>query len=430
MTGWDPYLLVRATGLYLGIILVTCAWIWTRPSPRLTGAALVSTSWTLPTLLALHVLATSRGWWRFDATGGTLMGMPVDLYIAWALLWGAFPALVLRAVPLPYLAAGAFAVDLVLMPAAAPVIRLGDRWLLGEGFALAAVLVPAQLLARWTAREQHLPARAALQAVTFAGLISLVAPAIAFDVTGRAWPRLDHVPVWMWSVAVQALVLTALPGLTALQEFVTRGGGTPVPLDPPKCLVTSGIYAYVQNPMQTSGALLFVLGYTLGHGWLAAGAIVAVAFALGLAAASEDDDLTRRFGQSWTEYSAHVPCFRPRWRPWRSPGRPPARLYVAATCGPCQDVRRWVERRAPGGLVVLAAEAHPTRALTRITYEDTDGYRAEGVVAIARALEHIHFIWALTGCALRLPGVSLFVQTLVDASGGEPRPARRFSVSA
>ena len=422
MSGWDPYLVVRAASLYLGIVLVAVAWIWTRPSRRLAGAALVSTCWTLPTLLALHVLATSRGWWRFDATGGTLLEMPVDLYLAWALLWGAFPALVLRTVPLPVLAAGAFAVDLVLMPAAAPVIRLGDSWLLGEGLALAAVLVPAQLLARWTADEQHLPARATLQALTFAGLVGGVAPAIAFDVTGRAWPHPDHVPVWMWSVAIQGLALTALPGLTALQEFVTRGAGTPVPLDPPRRLVTSGIYAYLRNPMQTSGALLLaVLGYTLGHGWLAAGAIVAVAFSLGLGASSEDDDLTRRFGRSWTEYSAHVPCFLPRWRPWRRPDLAPARLYVAATCGSCQEVRRWIERRTPSGLDVLPAEAHPTRALTRITYEDADGYRAEGVAAIARALEHVHLLWALAGSALRLPGVVQFVQVLVDASGGHPR---------
>lgn len=426
MTGWDPYLVVRATGLYLAIVLVTLAWLWTRPSRRLAGAALVAACWTMPTLLALHILATSRGWWRFDATGGTLMELPVDLYIAWALLWGAFPALVLRGVPLPFLATGAFAADLVLMPAAAPVIRLGERWLLGEGLALAAVLVPAQLLARWTADERQLPARAALQALTFAGLVGFGAPAIAFDMTGRAWPLPDRAPLWMWSVAIQATALPALLGLTAVQEFVTRGGGTPVPLDPPRRLVTSGIYAYLRNPMQTSGALLLaVLGYTLGHGWLAAGGIVAVAFALGLGALSEDDDLTRRFGLAWTSYRLHVPRFLPRWRPWRQPGLAPARLYVAVTCGPCQDVRRWIERRTPSGLDVLAAEAHPTRALTRITYEDTDGYSAEGVAAIARALEHLHFLWAVVGCALRLPGVDQIVQILVDAAGGQPRLPRR-----
>jgi protein-S-isoprenylcysteine O-methyltransferase Ste14 len=426
MTGWDPYLVVRATGLYLAIVLVTLAWLWARPSRRQAGAALASTCWTLPTLLALHMLATAHGWWRFDATGGTLMEMPVDLYIAWALLWGAFPALVLRAVPLPILAAGAFAVDLALMPAAAPVIRLGDSWLLGEGLALAAVLVPAQLLARWTADEQHLAARAALQALTFAGLVGFVVPTIAFEVTEGRWSLPDRVPGWMWSVAVQLIGLPALLGLSAVQEFVTRGGGTPVPLDPPRRLVTSGLYAYLRNPMQTSGALLLaVLGYTLGHGWLAAGGIVAVAFALGLGASSEDDDLTRRFGLAWTNYRQHVPRFLPRWRPWRQPELAPARLYVAVTCGPCRDVRRWIERRTPSGLDIVPAEAHPTRALTRITYEDTDGYRAEGVAAIARALEHIHLLWALAGCALRLPGVEPFVQVLVDAAGGQPRLLHR-----
>lgn len=35
-----------------------------------------------------------------------------------------------------------------------------------------------------------------------------------------------------------------------------RGGGTPVPCDPPKRLVSTGPYAYIGNPMQTAMALI------------------------------------------------------------------------------------------------------------------------------------------------------------------------------
>jgi hypothetical protein len=87
----------------------------------------------------------------------------------------------------------------------------------------------------------------------------------------------------------------------------------------------------------------------------------------------------------------------------------------------CSEVGMWFAARGVRGLAIVAAESHPTRALTRITYE-VDDYSADGVEAVGRALEHIHFGWALLGFAVRLPTVRAVIQSLVDASGGEPRP--------
>ena len=46
---------------------------------------------------------------------------------------------------------------------------------------------------------------------------------------------------------------------------------------------------------------------------------------------------------------------------------------------------------------------------------------AAAAAAIARALEHIHFGWALVGFALRLPIVCALAHLLADASGAAPR---------
>ena len=55
-------------------------------------------------------------------------------------------------------------------------------------------------------------------------------------------------------------------GLSAVQEFVTRGRGTPIPFDPPRHIVTTGVYAYVANPMQLSAVLfLFLLAVIVGN---------------------------------------------------------------------------------------------------------------------------------------------------------------------
>jgi len=99
-----------------------------------------------------------------------------------------------------------------------------------------------------------------------------------------------------------------------------------------------------------------------------------------------------------------------------------ARLYVAESCLPCSRVGRWVARRNPVGLILTAAEDHPRRDLTRITYDPGDGSpEEEGVAAFARALQHMHPGWAVLGWMMRLPGLRHLIQWIVDAAGGGPR---------
>jgi hypothetical protein len=133
-------------------------------------------------------------------------------------------------------------------------------------------------------------------------------------------------------------------------------------------------------------------------------------------------------------YRRHVDAWLPHWRPYHPSGDGiaggvPARLYVAESCGECSKVGRWFAARHPRGLDVVPAELHPSRDLRRITYDPCDGSIDEsGVAAIARALEHVHFGWAMVGWLMRLPGLVSVLQLLVDASGGEPRTIPRATV--
>jgi protein-S-isoprenylcysteine O-methyltransferase Ste14 len=325
--------------------------------------------------------------------------------------------------PLIAVIAIALALDLVLMPAAFPVVRLGSNWLTGETVGLVFCLAPSQLLARWTATGRHLIARAMLQVVAFSGLTAWLLPAMAIEASGTTWRNpLDLPPAWI-SVIVQLLALPAILGLSAVQEFVTRGGGTPIPYDPPRRIVTTGPYAYVANPMQLAAvALLAGIGAVLGNWWVAATGVMAHIYSAGIANWDEDQDLRARFGDEWPRYRASVRKWWPRLHPWYRDGAPVATLYVSEACGMCSEVAQWYGSRGVRGLAIVAAEDHPRGGLTRITYESSDGlYRASGIHAIARALEHIHAGWAVAGFALRLPIVSNVVQLIVDASGGQPR---------
>jgi protein-S-isoprenylcysteine O-methyltransferase Ste14 len=428
----DPYLIVRAASLYITVVVTVAVWLWRRPTDRAWVGAALGFLWNLPALMLLHIAATRFEWWRIDAEGGLLLGMPVELYLAWAWLWGAVPALAFPRVPLAIVIAVALVVDLIAMPAAEPVIRLGPAWLAGETVGLLICLLPSQLLARWTARDERLPARAVLQIVMFTGLVVFLLPLVIVETSGSAWVNPVDRPAWAFSLIVQVLAVPALIGLTAVQEFLERGEGTPVPFDPPRWLVTTGIYAFVRNPMQVSAiALLLLLGLFVENLWIAAAGVMAHIYSAGLAGWDEDVDLVNRFGQSWRDYTKNVRRWFPRLRPWYPPDAVVARLYVSEDCGMCRQVGEWFARQGALGLSVVAAERHPTRSLTRITYEPVaNGRPAAGVEGLARAVEHIHFGWALLGFAVRLPILRSLTQLLADAAGAEPRRLIRVDLAA
>ncbi len=423
MTGIDPYLLVRAGSLYATVLLTLAIWAVRRPGRNELSGGLLATVWNVPVLMALNLAAVHQGWWTFDARGGLFLGVPVDLLLAWAWLWGVLPALTFAKSSLGTVVAAALAFDLLLMPAMSPVLQLGPAWLAGETIGLLLCLIPGQLLARWTIRQERLPGRAMLQVIAFCGLMLFLLPASVIEGSGSAWMNPWTRPNWHLGFILQILALPALAGLSAVHEFVIRGGGTPVPFDAPRRLVTTGLYAYVRNPMQLSAVvLLLLLGVVLQNFWVAITGVMAHIFSAGLAGWDEDEDLRRRFGARWDAYRRGVRAWLPRMRPWHATDQAPSRLFVAESCGMCSEVGRWFQRRGASGLSIFPAEAHASRALTRITYEPGDGAgAASGVEAVARGLEHVHLGWAFIGCVLRLPILRQFAQLLVDASGGEPR---------
>lgn len=423
---------MRAVALYAPILLLAAAWLARRPGSRERTAALLASLWNLPALLALHVLATTLGWWHFEAEGGLLAGLPIDLYLGWTILWGALPALAMSRLALPVLIAVAVLFDAVAMPGAQPVVRLGSTWLLGEAVGIALCLVPAQLLARWTARDTHLAPRAVLQVVCFGGLLVGVLPTVVLTASQSEVPDLRLWSTWQLSLAMQILALPAILGLSAVQEFVQRGAGTPVPFDPPRRLVISGPYAYLANPMQASAWLVMLgLAVLLMQPLLAVAALVDIAYGLGLAGWHERRQMVERFGSAWLDYRSTVRNWWPRWRPYQTPGREPDELFVASTCDACSSLARWLVRRRPVGVRLVAAEDYPSGDLERLTYRPADGSPIEqGVVALGRALEHINLAWALVGWTVRLPLVRELVQLLVDASGGGPRRVPRVPYTA
>ena len=411
--------LTRSVCLLWPALLVSVLVLWRKPDSRQSGAALVTTLWVLTAAPLLGPGAEWLGFWQFKPGGATLLGVPVELVLGWALLWGATPVLAFPKTPPPALVLCAGAFDLAVMPLCKPVLQLGQNWYLGELSALAFVLLPALLLGRSIVQKRHLALRAVLTGIGYAGLQYLLLPALILEQTGGTW---THALGWsreLQGLFLQAAFVLAVPGLSATQEFVVRGLGTPLPFDPPRRLVTSGPYAYLANPMQVSTLLLFLLaGFWTGSPWVtAAGGVGLVTFA-GIAAWHEHTQLLSRYGDAWSLYRAEVRPWIPRWRPRLAFT---ARLYVAADCELCASVGHWFSSRSAVHLEILPANTQPN--LRRMRYE-APGFSEDGLAAFARALEHLHLGWAFVGWTLRLPWVAELAQWLVDLSGGGPRPVR------
>lgn len=112
--------------------------------------------------------------------------------------------------------------------------------------------------------------------------------------------------------------LAAIAIMVILQGFillVTIGQGTPAPTNPPRKLVTSGLYQHTRNPVLLA-YILFLLAEFLIFGYLLL-LVYAVAAAAGFhlyIVLWEEGELRRRFGEDYLVYKRSVPRWLPRFR--------------------------------------------------------------------------------------------------------------------
>ena len=100
--------------------------------------------------------------------------------------------------------------------------------------------------------------------------------------------------------------------LRCIWDFATLGRGTPALTNPPKKLVTRGIYQYVRNPLYI-GILFLLMGETILFGSLPLLRYMAgyCIFVHVLVVYYEEPHLLREFGESYELYSRSVN----RWVP-------------------------------------------------------------------------------------------------------------------
>ena len=95
-----------------------------------------------------------------------------------------------------------------------------------------------------------------------------------------------------------------------------KAKGTPVPLNPPKKIITEGPYAYSRNPMMV-GLFFQLFGFGILSGSVSLTFIVTPLFILLNVIELkkiEEPELVKRLGNEYIEYRKKVPMFIPRLR--------------------------------------------------------------------------------------------------------------------
>ncbi len=399
------------------------AW-WTRPSKRLAIGLLFSFAWCAALLPWLDGIARLAGMWSYHSGTAAIGGMPLALYFGWIIAWGVFAPLLAHALGgrMWTVTALLVAIDLRAMPEMKPVLELHSLWWLGEAWIVAALLVPSLFMAAWTESRTRIGLRCVMLAPAFGGIfLGLPLLVECGDLTGliARWQAFAGFQQWIF---LSTSILLAIPGLTALRDLALSGGGTPVPLDPPRRLVTHDIYAFVRNPMQFSMTSLLLLECAfLSSPWPAVLAALGVVYSEGLARWSENEDMNERFGGDWARYRQAVRSWLPHWNPRIGE---PCELWLDAGCGTCSEVARWFQRRDAHQLALRPAAEWSGAPLQRVTWHHPPSGRTEtGVRAIAMALQHLNLGWAMIGWVGGLPVISHTLQICFDAAGaGRLRP--------
>jgi protein-S-isoprenylcysteine O-methyltransferase Ste14 len=152
------------------------------------------------------------------------------------------------------------------------------------------------------------------------GVVTVVVPALLLWWNGElavGWGLPDGLaalPVVLGGAMIAA-------GLTlvvwTVRLFATVGEGTLAPWDPTSRLVVRGPYRHVRHPM-ISGVVLLLIGEAalLGSPALLAWSATVLTVNAVYLPLVEERGLRRRFGAEYDAYSANVPRWLPRLRPW------------------------------------------------------------------------------------------------------------------
>ena len=308
-------MIIRSVLLLLPLSL--WAWLIIKPrwSSRKNTATFLGFVWSFLASLILNVLFLSTNTLIFSVHDNLFYGVPLDWIIAQSIIMGAL-------VPLTRLWGWNIGLRILLqISLIALIYSIGNVIL--HGMALAWVIffvtalsaIPAMLLSDWTATDTHIGKRSFLQSLAWAILLFWFFPSLIFHLTIDNWSGLLQRDVFIISIYLLPLLLPAYLLINALYNFAVQGGGTAFPYDPPKRLVTQGVYRYISNPMQVGISLAMGWwGIVIQSIWITISAIIAILLFIVFKDVCNGSCAIGLNNHEWEEYQRTVPKWLPRFK--------------------------------------------------------------------------------------------------------------------
>jgi protein-S-isoprenylcysteine O-methyltransferase Ste14 len=153
-------------------------------------------------------------------------------------------------------------------------------------------------------------AKSLLNAVLFFGVFMVTLPWLAHLLLPMQIPLPAGLRTWLAG-------LLAIAGIAAwiacLDAFSRQGGGTPLPADAPRSLVTTGLFQRVRNPIMAAElAVVWAVALYLASVGPMLYAILLSVIAHVMVVHVEEPELLERFGESYAAYCRDVPRWFPR----------------------------------------------------------------------------------------------------------------------
>lgn len=320
-----PHLATSAALQAALLLLPATTWValfvGRRYSTREYSGSFLAYVWQFQASLLLNVVLRNTGAWDFRSGGPLFLGVPIDLMMGQGILLGGVNALLLRRVRFAVQFAVAVAA-LVLVYCLSPIVISWPVFGLGLAAISLLVVAPALKLAEWTADDRRVLMRSLLQSANWVCLLFWLFPSAVLWNSGGSWQPFLGRAAWINALYLMPMLIPAGLVANALRQFAVEGEGTAFPYDPPKRLVTGGVYAYLSNPMQVGICLSMAWwGIVLESLLLSLSACVMVfLFAVfkdicnGSCAIGERDP-------NWATYQKEVPRWIPRATAWVPPAQ-------------------------------------------------------------------------------------------------------------
>jgi protein-S-isoprenylcysteine O-methyltransferase Ste14 len=154
----------------------------------------------------------------------------------------------------------------------------------------------------------------ALRATFFSAAFVLLWGWVALSLHRRYDATLGSaLPAWTSALGIALMIAGGTLAFACIATFVSRGEGTPAPMDPPRKFVAAGPYQFVRNPMYIGG-FLTLTGFGLYERspaillftppWLLLAHLFVIFY--------EEPHLRATFGSPYDAYCRSVPRWLPR----------------------------------------------------------------------------------------------------------------------